>query len=42
MNNCLCNLFEDNWVWLIILAIILIYCCGGCSGNFGGGCGGCR
>ncbi len=39
MNNCLCNLFEDNWVWLIILAIILIYCCngGGC-----GGCGGCR
>ena len=25
--NCLCNLFDDNWVWLIILAIILISCC---------------
>lgn len=25
--NCLCNLFDDNWVWLIILAIILICCC---------------
>ena len=41
MNNCLCNLCEDNWVWLIILAIILIYCCGGNS-NYSGGCGGCR
>ena len=40
MNNCLCNLFEDNWVWLIILDIILIYCCGNNYG--GGGCGGCR
>ena len=37
MNNCLCNLFEDNLVWLIILAIILIYCC-----NNNNGCGGCR
>lgn len=27
MNNCFCNLFDDNWVWLIILAIILISCC---------------
>ena len=27
MNNCLCNLFSDNWVWLIILALILISCC---------------
>ena len=35
-NQCLCNLFEDNWVWLIILAIILIYCCGGCGNNYGG------
>ena len=32
MNNCLCNLFNDNLVWIIILAIILIYCCGcGCN-----------
>ena len=27
MNTCFCNLFDDNWVWLIILAIILISCC---------------
>ncbi len=27
MNNCLCNLFDDNWIWLIIIAIILISCC---------------
>ena len=25
--NCLCNLFDDNWIWLIIIAIILISCC---------------
>ena len=25
--NCFCDLFDDNWVWLIILAIILICCC---------------
>ncbi len=29
MNNCLCNLFDDNWIWLIILALILIFCCCG-------------
>lgn len=43
MNNCLCNLFNDNWVWLIILAIILFSCCGcgyGCGGTtYRGGCG---
>ena len=27
MNNCLCNLFSDNWIWLIIIAIILLSCC---------------
>ena len=27
MNNCFCNLFQDNWVWLIIIAILLISCC---------------
>ena len=40
MNNCLCNLFNDNWVWLIILAIILFSCCGCGSYNNGCGCGG--
>ncbi len=29
MNNCLCNLFDDNWIWLIIIALILIFCCCG-------------
>lgn len=28
MTNCLCNLFSENWVWLIILALILICGCG--------------
>jgi hypothetical protein len=27
MNNCICNLFDDNWIWLIIIAILLISCC---------------
>lgn len=30
MNNCLCNLFDDNWIWLIIIALLIIFCCGGC------------
>jgi hypothetical protein len=29
-NNCFCQLFDNNWVWLIILAIILLCCC--CNG----------
>ena len=37
MNNCFCNLFNDNWVWLIILAIILFSCCG--NSGYGNGCG---
>lgn len=27
MNNCFCNLVGDNWVWLLIIAILLISCC---------------
>ncbi len=31
MNNCLCNLFDDKCVWLIIIALLIIFCCGsGC------------
>ena len=30
MNNCLCNLFDDNWIRLIIIALLVIYC--GCGG----------
>ncbi len=29
MNNCLCNLFDDNSLWIIIIALILIFCCCG-------------
>ena len=27
MNNCLCNLFDDNCTWIIIIALIVILCC---------------
>lgn len=27
MNNCFCNLFGDNWIWILIIAILLISCC---------------
>ena len=26
-NNCLCSIFNDNWIWIIIIALILL-CCG--------------
>ncbi len=29
MNNCFCNLFDNNCIWLIIIAILLITCCCG-------------
>lgn len=29
-SSCFCQLFDNNWVWLIILAIILLTCC--CNG----------
>lgn len=29
MNNCLCNLLDDNWIWLIIIALLIIFCCCG-------------
>ncbi len=33
--NCLCNLFDDNTVWIIIIALIILCCfC-----NQGNGCG---
>lgn len=25
--NCICNLLSDNWVWILIIAL-LIFCCG--------------
>lgn len=30
MNNCLCNVFDNNnWIW-IVLIVLLFCCCGGC------------
>jgi hypothetical protein len=29
-NGCLCNFLGDNWVWILIIAL-LIFCCG-CNG----------
>ncbi len=46
--NCLCNLFEDSTVWLIIIALLILYfgcnggacnSCGGCIGTANNGCG---
>ncbi len=44
MNNCLCNIFDDKCVWLIIIALLIIFSCNnnGCGstyGNNGCGCG---
>ena len=25
-NNCLCSLFDDNCTWIIILALIVLFC----------------
>ena len=38
MNNCFCRLFEDNTIWLIIIAILLLNCCNH-EGRGGCGCG---
>ena len=27
MNNCLCGLFDNECIWLIILAVIVLTCC---------------
>ena len=40
MNNCFCRLFEDNTIWLIIIAILILgNCNNGCGSTFGNGCG---
>ena len=31
MNNCLCNVFDNNnWIW-IVLIVLLFLCCNGCG-----------
>ena len=36
MNNCLCNIFDNQCIWLIIIALLIIFCCG--CGSFGNSC----
>ena len=26
MNNCLCHLFDDNCTWIIIIALLILFC----------------
>ena len=26
-NNCLCGIFDNNWIWLLIIALLIISCC---------------
>ena len=28
-NNCLCSLFDNNWIWILIIALLVISCCCG-------------
>ena len=31
MNNCLCNVFDNNnWIWIILIVLLFLCCCGGC------------
>ena len=30
--NCLCNLFDDDGIWIILLALVILSCCC-CRGN---------
>jgi len=42
MNNCLCNIFDEKTLWIIIIALLVIFCCGngnGCGNSYNNGCG---
>ena len=31
MNNCLCNVFDNNnWIWIVLIVLLFSCCCGGC------------
>ena len=31
MNNCLCNILDNNnWIWIAIIILLFLCCCGGC------------
>ena len=32
MNNCLCNVFDNNnWIWIILIVLLFLCCGGGCG-----------
>lgn len=32
MNNCLCNVFDNNnWIWIALIVLLFVCCCGGCG-----------
>lgn len=37
--SCFCNLFENSTVWLIIIALILLFFFCGNEGSYNNGCG---
>ena len=38
--NCLCNIFDNNIIWILIIVFLLLYFCGNtCTGGYTGGCG---
>ncbi len=37
--NCLCNLFDDSTVWVIIIALIILFSCCNNQNSIRGGCG---
>lgn len=39
--NCICELFQDPTIWLIIIALILLFgfCGNGCNNGCNNGCG---
>ncbi len=36
MNNCLCNIIDNNWIWIILIVLLV---CGNCGSGCGNGCG---
>ena len=35
--NCLCNLFDDNVIWIVVIALLILYV--SCNQTNGCGCG---
>ncbi len=42
--NCLCNFFEDNCIWILIIVLVILFwqnggLCNNCGNTCGGTCG---